>query len=372
VQLALDDTACDSPRARAEHARRIGRYRVEHELGAGGMGVVYSGFDPLLGRRVAIKLVRQELSEIDELETRFLNEARAAARISDPGIVQIFDFGKHTDGSLFIVMELLEGEQLEERLGRHGPLPIVDALLLMRQIASTVGAAHARGIVHRDLKPENIFLVRDSARERAKVLDFGIAKLFSDQITDQAVVLGTPCYMAPEQCFSSNVDARADVYALGCMLYAMLTGSPPFEAPAMQQVTNMHMHAPVPRASNRRAAVPMVVDALIARCLAKDPTQRFAGGSELAAAIDSLIDEPELPTQKRQSSGSDWNRRAATQPAEVPLARSYLIASLVGLIVGLIVVAGLIASRGGIAAQTAASRPARSTITVEPIVDPGR
>src|SRR5262245_41204137 len=135
---------------------QVGAYRILQQIGAGGMGAVWLAEHTMLGRRAAVKLLHPELSARPEIVTRFFNEARAATAISDPGIVQIFDFGQHTDGSAYIVMELLEGEPLDRRLARHGPLAVGDALRIMRQVASTLGAAHARGIVHRDLKPENI------------------------------------------------------------------------------------------------------------------------------------------------------------------------------------------------------------------------
>src|SRR5262245_15591953 len=162
---------------------QVGAYRVLQPIGKGGMGTVWLAEHVMLGRRAAIKLLHPMYSARPDIVTRFFNEARAATAISDPGIVQIFDFGQHVDGTAYIAMELLEGEPLEQRLRRLGRLPVPDALRIMRQVASTLGVAHGRGIVHRDLKPENIFLVRDPeviGGERAKVLDFGIAKLTGD------------------------------------------------------------------------------------------------------------------------------------------------------------------------------------------------
>src|ERR1041385_6396596 len=184
---------------------QVGAYRVLHRIGAGGMGSVWLAEHTMLGRRAAIKVLHSTFSRDPAIVTRFFNEARAATAIDDPGIVQIFDFGEHVDGSAYIVMELLEGETLEQRLSRLGRLGVRDALRIMRQIASSLGAAHQRGIVHRDLKPENIFIVRDPevpGGERAKILDFGIAKLTGDSIvkTQTSSVMGTPIYMSPEQC----------------------------------------------------------------------------------------------------------------------------------------------------------------------------
>ncbi|HZJ66952.1 MAG TPA: serine/threonine-protein kinase, partial [Kofleriaceae bacterium] len=199
----------------------VGAYRVLQLIGEGGMGRVWLVEHTMLGRRAAIKMLHPALSARPEVVTRFFNEARAATAISDAGIVQIFDFGHHVDGSAYIVMEFLDGEPLDRRLKRVGRLFVPDALRLMRQVAGSVGAAHARGIVHRDLKPDNIFLVRDAevaGGERAKIVDFGIAKLLGENLvkTLTSSVIGTPTYMSPEQCRGAGqVDQRSDVYALG-------------------------------------------------------------------------------------------------------------------------------------------------------------
>ncbi len=260
------------------------------------MGDVWLAEHSLIGRRAAIKLLHAAYSLDQEIVARFFNEARAAAAIADPGIVQIFDFGYHVDGSAYLVMELLEGEALDKRLERVGTMPIDDALRTIRQVASSLGAAHARGIIHRDLKPENIFLVRDPevpGGERAKILDFGIAKLGNDptvRSTLPAAVFGTPMYMSPEQCRGAGgVDARSDVYALGCVLYALITGQPPFDAVGVGELIVKHIAVPAPRASSRAFGLTQSVDDLIARCLAKDRDERFADGTELAHAIGALL-----------------------------------------------------------------------------------
>jgi serine/threonine-protein kinase len=249
----------------------------------------------MLGRRAAIKLLHPMFTARPDIVKRFFNEARAATAISDPGIVQIFDFGTHVDGCAYIAMEMLEGEPLDRRLRRVGRMPIADALRILRQIASTLGVAHQRGIVHRDLKPENIFLVRDPevvGGERAKVLDFGIAKLTADPgaHTNTSTVMGTPAYMSPEQCRGAGrVDQRSDVYALGCMLFALITGGPPFEADGGGEIIAMHLRERAPAPSARVRGIPRELDLLVVRCLAKDPAQRFASGTELAAAIGGLL-----------------------------------------------------------------------------------
>jgi serine/threonine protein kinase len=261
------------------------------------MGSVWLAEHAMLGRRAAIKVLHTEFSSRPEFVQRFFNEARAATAIEDPGIVQIFDFGQHTDGSAYIVMELLDGETIDKRLQRVGTLELSSALRIMRQIASTLGAAHARGIVHRDIKPENLFMVRDpevNGGERAKVLDFGIAKLTADSAnkvkTQTSAVMGTPTYMSPEQCRGAgHVDQRSDIYALGCVLFHLLVGRPPFVSEGIGDLIVMHMTAdpPVP-STMRQGGLPPEVDQIILRCLAKNPAHRFNSASDLAVALGAL------------------------------------------------------------------------------------
>src|SRR5215470_2721331 len=282
---------------------QIGAYRVLRQIGEGGMGSVWLAEHIALGRRAALKMLHPEFSNRPDIVTRFFNEARAATAIPDPGIVQIFDFGQHVDGSAYIVMELLDGEPLDRRLEREGALSLVDGLRLMRQVASTLGAAHARGIIHRDLKPENIYIVRDPevpGGERAKVLDFGIAKLAGDRAgikTQTATVMGTPTFMSPEQCRGTGqVDQRSDVYALGCVLFTLVTGRPPFNADGAGEIIAMHLREPAPAPSQLRPGIPPELDQLVLRCLAKHPAQRFATAGELALAIGGLLgSSPQVP-----------------------------------------------------------------------------
>ncbi|HTL34448.1 MAG TPA: protein kinase [Kofleriaceae bacterium] len=274
---------------------QVGSYRVLSQIGQGGMGSVWLAEHITLGRRAALKVLHPEFSVRAEIVQRFFNEARAATSIQDPGIVQIFDFGQDQNGSAYIVMELLDGDPLDRRLDR-GALAVPDALRIMRQVASSLGAAHARGIVHRDLKPENIFLVRDpevAGGERAKVLDFGIAKLVGENTgmrTHTSAVMGTPTYMSPEQCRGAGqVDQRSDVYALGCVLFHLLCGRPPFHAAGGGEIIAMHLREAPPVPSSLRSDIPREVDQLILHCLQKDPAHRFASGAELAIALGALI-----------------------------------------------------------------------------------
>ncbi|MCE9579867.1 MAG: protein kinase [Deltaproteobacteria bacterium] len=270
----------------------IGTYRVLRKLGEGGMGAVYVAEHTLLGRKAAIKVLLPMLSANQPIVQRFFNEARAVTSIADPGIVQVFDFGYHTDGSAYIVMELLEGETMDARLRRIRRFAPTDALRLMRQAASSLSAAHAKGIVHRDLKPENIFIVGDPAvtgGERPKILDFGIAKLSGDEPgkmkTQTGMVMGTPVYMSPEQCRGAgDIDYRSDIYSLGCVLFTMLIGRPPFEGAGSGELIASHMMIAPPVPSAVLPGLPPAIDDLIARCLAKDPAARFQSMQDFAAA----------------------------------------------------------------------------------------
>jgi eukaryotic-like serine/threonine-protein kinase len=275
----------------------IGPYRVLRKIGEGGMGAVFLGVHTLLGRHAAIKVLLPELSSKREAVDRFFNEARATTVISDPGIVQVFDFGFTFDGTAYIVMELLEGEPLNLRLSRLGMLAPADALRITRQVAGSLGAAHAAGIIHRDLKPDNLFMIRDPEApggERPKILDFGIAKLgdgVSDRVrTQTGAVLGTPIYMSPEQCNGAmRLDHRADIYSLGCVLFHLLTGQPPFDLPGIGAIIAAHLREPPPRASSLAPHLPPELDDLLLRCLAKSPDDRFATMFELQQACDAAL-----------------------------------------------------------------------------------
>ena len=271
----------------------IGAYRVVRKLGEGGMGVVYVGEHALLGRRAAIKVLLPEFSANKEIVQRFFNEAKATTQIADPGIVQIFDFGYHTDGSAFIVMEILDGEPLNKRLERIGRFSPVECLRLMRQICTSLQAAHNKGVIHRDLKPDNIFLVGDPAvtgGERAKILDFGIAKLSAEERgsmkTRTGMVLGTPVFMSPEQCRGTGeIDHRSDIYSIGCVMMTMLTGLPPFHSEGSGELIAAHLREPPPFAGSRVHGFPQIVDQILQCSLAKSPNDRFATMTDMAQAL---------------------------------------------------------------------------------------
>lgn len=278
----------------------IGKYRLNKLLGAGGMGVVYSGKHMQLGRQDAIKILRPEFSNNQEALRRFFGEAKAATEIKHPGIVQIYDSGVQDDGSAYIAMELLEGEGLNVRLRRLGSLPVLQALRFTGQIASALAVAHARGIFHRDLKPGNLFIVPDEqvpGGERLKILDFGIAKFANPDVqgvmrTRAGVIMGSPSYMAPEQwCDAGGIDHRADLYSVGCVLFAMLCGRPPFRGDSDLAIRDAHIRTPPPVPSSLRTELPPEVDALVLQLLAKNPGERFENALLLGHAVTTISGE---------------------------------------------------------------------------------
>jgi hypothetical protein len=259
----------------------IGRYRVIRQLGEGGMGTVFEAVHETIERRVAIKLLKPEYAHVPDIALRFVNEARAVNRVQHPGIVQISDHGQLPDGTAFIVMEFLAGETLEQRIHRDGgTLALADVLDLGWQLADALAAAHANGIIHRDVKPQNVMLtpdVQNSHITRTKVLDFGLAKLAGGALskTSSNAIMGTPLYMSPEQCAGAGkVDARSDVYSLGCVLYEMLAGRPPFLAEGAGQLLGMHMYDQPEPLGRLTPATPKAVLQLVHSLLTKDQTLR--------------------------------------------------------------------------------------------------
>ena len=298
----------------------FGSYRAVRVVGRGGMGVVYAAEHPLLGSQAVVKQLRPELSAQRDVIERFFNEARAASRIKHPGIVSIFDFGYSEDGTAYFVMEYLDGESVAARLAR-GPVPEAHAVRLARQIAGALAAAHEAGIVHRDLKPDNVFLVPDEAvagGERAKILDFGIAKLGGDvgegvAVTRTGALLGSPLYMSPEQCRGTGeVDARADIYALGCLLFAMVTGRPPFLGQGVGEIIGKHIYEQPPRPRELVPALSAALDAVILRALEKDPARRHASMRAFASALEGGGETSEEPAAAAAAGAADSASFAAT------------------------------------------------------------
>ncbi|MBL9006102.1 MAG: serine/threonine protein kinase [Myxococcales bacterium] len=263
----------------------IGNYRLVRLLGEGGMGMVFEAYNEAAGGRAAVKILRPEVSMRPEVAGRFFNEARAANAIQHPGIVRIFDCGHTVERAAFLTMEFLEGKSLRSLLDGIGQLGSADVVRLGRQMASALSAAHRKNIVHRDLKPDNLMLVADPdipGGERVKILDFGIAKLAEGlsgaaSVTDSNLVMGTPAYMAPEQCKGAKlVTDRSDVYSLGVIFYQMLAGRPPFIADAAGALLIMQVTETVPPLAQFAPDAHPALSNLIAAMLAKEPTVRPA------------------------------------------------------------------------------------------------
>jgi eukaryotic-like serine/threonine-protein kinase len=277
---------------------RIGNYRLVEKIGEGGMGVVYRAVHETLGRSVAIKVLLPYASDAPsgrDLVARLFNEARLATAIRHPGVVDIHDVGVLPDRTAYIVMELLEGETLAARLRRGGDIPYARALQIARAVARTLHAAHEHGVVHRDLKPDNIFLVPDpetSSGERIKLLDFGIAKPEADRaelaLTQTGMMVGTPPYMSPEQCRAVSVDRRTDLYALGCVLYELACGRPPFISGSAADIIAHHLYFSPATPRRHGEPVPPPIAALILWLLQKDPRHRPATAAQVVAAIDQI------------------------------------------------------------------------------------
>jgi len=281
----------------------IGNFRLVSRLGRGGMGEVWLGEQQAVGTRVAIKLLHADITDEGERQ-RFFNEARAVSRIQHAGITKIFDVGVTPAGNAYLVMEYLEGESLAQRL-RHGRMPPAVVADLGRQIASVLAATHSAGITHRDLKPDNIFIIPDrelASRQRAKILDFGVAKLGGTLAALSPRTqgsMGTPMYMAPEQWGDpSKVDLRADIYALGCVLYEMTCGRLPFQATTIAEAYTKHaLEIPAPA----RSIMPDVsaeLEALLAHMLAKKPADRPPTMDAVVTRFDQIIARtgPYVPT----------------------------------------------------------------------------
>jgi eukaryotic-like serine/threonine-protein kinase len=303
-----------------------GRYRLEEVIGRGGMSTVYRATDLSLDREVAVKVALDPMAEENPVYVaRFKREARAAAALNHPGVVTVFDAG--TDGATrYIVMEYVDGQNLSEVLREEGPLEPARAARIAAQIADTLAAAHAAGIVHRDIKPANVMLVRggargsgeDAADDRVKVLDFGIARTADGvSLTQTSSVLGTAPYMAPEQAMGTPADARSDIYSLGCVLYEMLTGKPPFMADVPAAVLHQHVRVAPKPAAQLNPSIPPALDALVLQMLAKAPGDRPQTAAEVRDRLAGFGRHAQTePTRPLPAAGAI--AAAAAAAAEVP------------------------------------------------------
>jgi eukaryotic-like serine/threonine-protein kinase len=302
-----------------------GTYRVERRLGGGGMGAVFACRHARTGRAYAVKILLPELSARREAIARFRREAETVGRLGHAGIVGIHDFDQTADGLVYIVMDLLEGEDLGARLLRTPRgMPWAAATAIVEQVGSALTAAHAAGVIHRDLKPANVFLATTpGAPERAVLLDFGLAKAQhphteqpATQLTQTGAVMGTPAYMSPEQAIGQPVDQRTDLYSLGAVLFELVTGEPPFSASSLTALLVKIVSEEPPQASERSAcAVPAGLDEVLARAMAKSPSARYATAAELVEAVRGLGPVPAA------AGGSSLVVEPAPRPAELQLAQ---------------------------------------------------
>jgi serine/threonine-protein kinase len=281
-------------------AREMGSYHLGELLGRGGMGEVYKASHRMLARPAAIKLIRPEMlggsdpAVAARAIARFRREAEAAAHLRSPHTVNLYDFGVTADQTLYLVMEFLDGMDLESLVRRHGPLPAERVIHVLRQVCESLEEAHARGLVHRDIKPANIHLGRVGCRQDfVKVLDFGLVKTASlgaeTSATIEGVLMGTPAYLAPEMALGEQVDGRADLYALGCVAYYLLTGQQVFTGDTVLTVIAQHLQAaPVPPSDRAQCPIPAALEQLVLACLAKKPEDRPQTARQLAQSLDAI------------------------------------------------------------------------------------
>ncbi len=309
----------------------VGNYRILDLVSAGGMGTVYRAEHALLGRIAAVKVLHPEMCANKEIVNRFFNEAKATTAIKHPGIVEIFDFGYMPSGHAYLVMEFLEGMSLAHRMKLRGRVPEGEAAMVLRGVCSALAAAHAKGIVHRDLKPDNIFVIPDpdsALGERCKLLDFGIAKLtdigMAGTATKTGAVMGTPTYMSPEQCKGlGQVDHRADLYSIGCILYELLTGVPPFQQLGAGELIGAHLfmqpESPQKYIPNLSGETVSLVMAL----LDKEPDRRVQTARDLAGYLTQIAQhqgwaiaaEPERISMQMMSAPGDMTRAYNPTPS---------------------------------------------------------
>jgi eukaryotic-like serine/threonine-protein kinase len=266
------------------------RYELAETLGSGGMARVVAAYDRRLDRRVAVKLVRDDLVADPVSRERLLREARAAARLHHPNSVAVHDAGE-VDGHAYVVMELVEGPSLADRLRERGALTPAEAVTIAASVLEALQAAHARGLVHRDVKPSNVLLPADGG---VKLADFGIAKALDDatsSLTATGMVIGTPRYLAPEQAAGEPATVASDLYALGAVLFECLTGRPPFDAESPLAIALAHQREPVPAVREHAPEVPPALAAAVQRALAKEPGNRFADAAAMRDALRRGLDD---------------------------------------------------------------------------------
>ena len=355
---------------------KVGEYLVDRKIAEGGMGSVYAGHHPVIGKRVAVKVLAPHCASIPDLVRRFVEEARATNKIGHPNIIDIFSFGTLPDARPFFVMEFLDGASLAQRMDA-GDLTATETRRILRQICSALEAAHRAGIVHRDLKPENVWIAAPAHEDSfAKVLDFGIAKLLDNpagKSTQTGAAMGTPRYMAPEQCMGRAVDHRADIYSLGIILYEMFAGEVPFRGETFGELIYQQM-SEIPEPPSKHRPVEPELERLILMCLEKDPAKRPESAKELSRLLEVALHDGDKPiTQPRAAA-------LTAQAAPVPVTTmSQSVGQVVvttppasnrkraGLVIG---ATALVVVVGGVLASRARSTPPAPVAEAAPVPAP--
>jgi serine/threonine-protein kinase len=307
-------------RTEAYEARLLNQYRLGRKLGGGGMGEVYLAEHQLLKRPCAIKLIRHELAGNARVFARFEREVRATAQLSHANTIEIFDYGRNDDGAFYYVMEYLPGLSLADLIERYGPMPAARVIYLLRQACDALREAHDSGLIHRDIKPGNLMAAyRGGHYDVTKLLDFGLVKTLSEDdsvhLSQEGTVAGSPLYMAPEQVMHTQPpDRRTDIYGLGAVAYFTLTGSPPFLGRSAMEVMVAHARDPVTPPSQLHPGVPADLEAVVLRCLAKHPDDRYPDTRSLAAALDACAD---ASNWSPEHAASWWRANSSFIPSEI-------------------------------------------------------
>jgi serine/threonine-protein kinase len=298
----------------AFEARQLGQYRLKRLLGVGGMGEVYLAEHRLLKRPCAVKLIRPEKASNPGLLKRFEREVRVTAQLTHFNTVAVYDYGRTEDGTFYYVMEYLPGLTLETLVKRYGLLPPARAVHFLRQLCGALHEAHGLGLVHRDLKPANVIVCQYSwGHDVVKLVDFGLVRLVdadlsAQPLTRKGMVMGTPDYLAPEQAEGGPAEVRSDLYSLGAVAYFLLTGRPPFPRPSVLETLLAHLHDPVPPLADRCPGVPAELEAVVLRCLAKDPAERFVDAQSLDEALARCV----MPAWTEADAAAWWKARTET------------------------------------------------------------
>ena len=364
----------------------LGGYRIDEQAGRGGMGVVYIAEQLALGRRVALKVISPELAEDPDFRARFKHESRIAASIDHPNVIPVYEAGE-VDGLLFLSMRFVDGTDLRGLIRSHGPLPPGRATRILSQVAGALDAAHARGLVHRDVKPANV-LIAAGEEDHAYLTDFGLTKHLASAtgLTNTGQWVGTADYVAPEQIQGEPIDARTDVYALGCVLYELLTGKVPYPRDSQVAKIYAHLSEPPPHVDASALGLPVQLDDVVRRAMAKEPDERYPSAGDLARAVVAAIEQRPSAEPERSVATGEAAPAAPTEvrpvPVPVPSAaqqpppahgkRSWLPAAAAGALAALVIGGGVALATGAFGGGDSSKSAADSaTTTTTPTVAAG-